>query len=138
MNFHSFPKVAAFTFASLLSALSASAQVEALHGKTLTVQGQSVASVLLTFNADGSFIQCSPGFACEVLGEYKASAGGNITVVYKNLFFNRQTLVREVVTREGVISEKTLFGRSVLKVEEGAMVALAGDQMKDRLIGRTT
>jgi hypothetical protein len=129
-----------FFFACLLPGV-AEAQAEAfkaLIGKTLTVQGQSVSSVMVTFNADGTFIQCTPGFSCEVLGQYKVSADGKVSMVYKNLFFDRQTLVRRTEVREGVVDEKTFLGRSVLKIEETPMVSLANEGMKEQLIGKLT
>ncbi len=123
----------------LFAAFSAYAQadsVKSMTGKTLTVQGQNTAFVRATLNADGSFIQCTPGFSCEVLGTYKVADDGKVSATYRNLFFDRNSLVRQATVREGPVNEKTFLGRNVLKVEDSPMVALAGEDLKSFLVGK--
>lgn len=126
-------------FAVLFFASSVFAQPEsfkAVIGKTLTVQGQSVSTFPVTFNSDGTFIQCLPGFACEVLGQYKVAEDGKVSMIYRNSIMDRQTLARNPITREGVVNEKTFRGQNVLKIEEMPLVSLSNEGMRDFLLGK--
>lgn len=110
------------------------AEAQPLVGKTLVVQGQSVSQVLMTFNPDGTFIQCTPGFSCEVSGEYKYD-GGKLQMTYKTLFFDRNTLVRRIQTRDGTADSNSVLGRKIFEVREKPLVALSGDDMRKVLVG---
>ena len=110
--------------------------VKPMMGKTLTVQGQSTAFVRVTLNSDGSFIQCTPGFSCEVMGTYKVADDGKVSATYRTLFFDRNSLVRQVTVRDGPVNATSFLGRNILKIEESPLVALSGESLRNFLVGK--